>query len=294
MTIGSTPRLDERDAQTLMAELLSRVPGYVPQWTPASGQPGWAISQVFSRYLHVLIERLNQVPDRNKLAFLDMLGSSLLSAQAARAPMVFTAMPQTGDSRIPARTRVGAKVPGRSDPIIFETETDIALAGANLAEVVTLWPGKDSYADHSLAAIGGQAFTLFEPLQSVPHEFYLAHDVHFFLAGQATVEIQFYLSSVGSEPLPLTWEYWNGKLWRGFKPFKSVDEATGADSLDGTEGFKRSGIVRLVVDCAETAKRKVNGIESYWIRASVSQPIPPMGSRIWPRSLGSHWRHQRS
>jgi hypothetical protein len=281
MTTDSTPRLDKRDAQALLEELRARVPGYVPQWLPESGQPGWAISQVFIRYLQVLIERLNQAPDRNKLAFLDTLGISLLSAQAARAPIVFTAMPQTGDGRVPARTRVGAKVPGRSDPLIFETETDIALAGANLAEVVSLWPGKDSYVDHSAAVIGGQRFTLFESLQPVPHELYLAHEIHFALAGQATVEIQFYLSIAGSELLPLTWEYWDGQLWRGFKAFKSVKDATGADSLDGTEGLKRSGIIRLVVDCAETAKRKVNGMESYWIRARVSNMTPASG-RVWP------------
>lgn len=283
MTPDPSPRLDERDAQTLQGELMARVPGYVPQWSPASGQPGWTISQVFTRYLQVLIERLNQAPDRNKLAFLDMLGISLLPAQAARAPVVFTAMPQTGDGRVPARTRVGAKVPGRSDPLIFETETDIALAGANLAEVVALWPGKDGYADHSAAVVGGRPFTLFESLQPVPHELYLAHETHFALTGQATVEIQFELSSMGSEPLPLAWEYWNGQLWRGFKVFMPVVEATSADSLDGTEGLTRSGIVRLVVDCAATEKRKVNGLKSYWIRARVSKPAPPSGGRLWPR-----------
>lgn len=283
MKTGSAPILDGRDAQALIGELIARVPGYVPQWTPVIGQPGWAISQVFTRYLHVLIERLNQAPDRNKLAFLDMLGLSLLPAQAARAPIVFTAMPQTGDTRVPARTRIGAKVTGRNEPLVFETETDIALAGANLAEVMTLWPGKDSYADHSAAAIGGQSFTLFQPMQPVPHELYLAHDIHFALAGHATIQIHFDLSSRGSEPLPLVWEYWNGTLWRQFNPFKSVQEATSADSLDGTKGLTQSGIVRLVADCAETARRNVNGRESYWIRARVSKAIPPSGDRVWPR-----------
>jgi hypothetical protein len=279
----STPPLDERDAEAIAADILERVPGYVPDWRPRPGQPGWALVQIVARYLQVLVERLNLAPDRHKLAFLDMLGISLLPAQAARAPVVFTALPRMGDSRVPAGTRVGAKGPDPNEPIIFETETDIALASAQLAEVKTLWPGQDAYADHGTEALGGQSFTLFTPLQPIPHELYLAHDVHFALAGQATVEIQFDLSAPGSEPLALTWEYWDGQVWRGFKAFKSTAEAAVNDSLDGTEGLTRSGIVRLVADRAEAVKTKVNGLESFWVRARVARPIPRQPGRVWPQ-----------
>ena len=154
--MSATPPIDLRNQQAIVQELEAKLPGYVPNWVPASGGAGLALLQVFARYNQILIERLNQSPDRNKLAFLDMLGVSLLPAQAARAPVVFTAIPQTGDSRVPAHTRLGAKVSGSSEPLIFETETDFVLAGARLAEVVAVWPGKDNYADHGAAVTGGQ------------------------------------------------------------------------------------------------------------------------------------------
>lgn len=281
MKHNGTPQLDERDAQAIVQDLLAWLPGYVPGWVPAKSGPGWAIIQIYARYLQALAERLNQAPDKNKLAFLDMLGINLLPAQAARAPVVFQARPNLGDSSIAARTRVGAQVPGLAEPVMFETERAIALPAAQLAEVVTLWPGRDSYADHSADAIAGRPFTLFAPLKPVPHEVYLAHDVHFALAGKSTVELQFALATPGSQSLILAWEYWDGQIWRAFKPFTQQDIE--GESFDATNGLTRSGVVRLVADCAEAAKTRVNGIESYWIRGRSTMPLVHLPGVVLPQ-----------
>lgn len=277
------PLLDAREARAIADDVKARLPGYVPGWSPAEGGPGDAVIQVYARYLEALARRLNQAPDKNKLAFLDLLGINLLPDQAARAPIVFEAMSHVGDSRVPVRTQVAASVEGRDEPLVFETEEAVALAAAQPAEVVTLWPGKDAYADHSVAAMGGEAFTLFEPLQPVPHVLYLAHDVHFALAGQATVEVQVELAVPSSTPLSLVWEYWDGEVWRAFKAFEEPADASDTDSVDGTLGLTRSGVARLVADCAETEKTTVNGLEAFWIRGRVIEPIPPDPGTVLPQ-----------
>jgi hypothetical protein len=283
VTGPATPLLDRREAADIVAELMRRREGYTPEWKPAAGGPGWALMQVYARQLHSLIERLGQMPDRLQLALLEMLGMSLLTAQAARAPLVFTPVPRAPDSVVPARTRVGAQLPGHGDPLVFETESPIALVSARLAEAVTVWPGRGGYADHSRDALGGQPFTLFEPLQPVAHALYLAHDANLVLTGHATVDIRFELPVHGSAPLPWTWEYRDGEDWRPFKPFMPAAEAAGsADSVDGTDGLTRSGVVRLVADCAQTARRKIAGVDSYWIRARMAQPLPYAPDRVWP------------
>ena len=266
-------KLDEREAEAILHDLLARMPGYVPGWQPAG--PGEAINQAFARYLRALHERLNEAPDKNKLAFLDLLGISLLPAQAARAPVVFEMQPDSGNSRAPASTRLGADVAGRDEPLIFETEKTVGLAAARLAEVVALHPAKDAYADYSQQAIGAQPFTVFETLLPVPHEFYLAHDVHFALSGQATVELQFELSPPGSTPLDIAWEYFDGEAWRGFKPFMSPDEAYLSDSLDGTDGLTRSGIMRLVADCGASEQSTIGGMTMHWMRGRLNKPLVP-------------------
>lgn len=267
------PGLDTRDEREMVAALEARLPGYVPGWRPPRSGPGRAIVQVFARYLQALAVRLNQAPEKHKLAFLELLGINLLPPRPARAPVVFQLLPDSGDSRAPAGARLGASVPGREQPLIFETEQTIGLAGAALVEAITLWPGSDAYADHSAALSDGAPFTLFDPLQPTLHVLYLAHDIHLALAGRATVEIEFELAAAGSNRLETAWEYWDGKVWRGFKPFASSDAL--GESFDGTDGLTRSGVIRLATECAETARTAVNSVEAYWVRGRLLRRLPP-------------------
>lgn len=275
MTEKLSPQLQTSTTAAFLENLTERLSGYVPEWSPQTGGSSRALVEIYARYLNSLGERINLAPDKSRLAFLEQLGVNLMPAQAARAPIVFDAMPNVGNSRVPARTQIGADNPEAGNDLIFETDNAIALAAAQLAEVVTVWPGKDAYADHSSQAMGGQPFTLFEPLQQIPHELYLAHDTHFALSGKAVVEIQFELARPGTHPLSLAWQYWDGEVWRHFKPFKPPTEADEYDSLDGTEGLTRSGVIRLSADCAQTERFAIGGWESYWIRANVTTPIPP-------------------
>jgi hypothetical protein len=256
------PRLETRDAEAMARSLLARLPGYVPGWAPAPGEAGWALIQVFARYLETVGERLNQAPEKNKLAFLDLLGIDLLPAQAARAPVVFQPLPARRDGRAAARTQVGAA--GTEGPLVFETERAVAVAGAALTDVVTVWPARDAWADHSAAHGEGRPFRLFTPTEPVPHVLYLAHDVHFALAGRSTVEIAFELAVPSTDALDIAWEYWDGDGWWGFH-----------DSVDGTAGLTRSGVVRLATDCAVTKPTTVHGVEARWIRGRLRSPRPP-------------------
>ena len=122
MNPNQTPILDSRDAGLVVAELSALQPAYVPELQPNSSGPVWALAQILGKYVQAVVERLNQAPDKNKLAFLDLFGVNLLPAQAARAPLVFKAITGTGNSRVPARTRAGAKLPGATNPLVFETE----------------------------------------------------------------------------------------------------------------------------------------------------------------------------
>src|SRR5262249_32766254 len=132
---GATPTLDGRRARVIVRELLERAPAYARGWAPTRSGATAGVLEVVARYARSLIERLSQAPDKNRLAFLDFLGIGLLPAQAARAPVVFKSLPNVADSRAPARTRVGAAVPGSDAPLVFETEDAIALPKSQLVTV---------------------------------------------------------------------------------------------------------------------------------------------------------------
>jgi hypothetical protein len=272
-----TPVLEPRTAVEMLAALRDRRSSFVPEWLAAQ-DAGDALQRIVARYAQIVADRLNQAPDRAFLAFLDMLGTSLIPARPARAPVVFKAFAGMGDGQVAASSRVGASVEGVPAPVVFETESTIALAGARLTDIRTVWPDRDAYADHSSDAAGGRPFTLFQPLLPVPHILYLAHETAFDVAQDASVEVAIELTTPGSEPLRVAWQYWDGHVWQAFKAFDASDPNA---SQDGTGGFTRSGTVSLRPTCGRPSKTKVAGINALWIRARADEPLPPDPSRTF-------------
>ena len=278
----SQPPVDPRDVNALLAEFENRLHGYIPQWNPPAKSAGAAIAPIFARMIAAVLQRLNQAPGKNKLALLDLLGLRLVPAQPARAPIVFSLSKGSSDTIAPEGTQIAAPPPvGSTQQIVFSTEQDAAVAAATLSEVVSLWPGRDEYVDHSAAIASAQPFTLFQNLQlkHTEHILYLAHSKFLALAGTAMLKVIFDLAQEGSSPLMIAWEYWDGEVWRGF--FASSDNPV-QNPADGTNGLSVSGSVQLKAQGGQTAQVAVNGATSYWIRARVTQPLLPDANRILP------------
>jgi uncharacterized phage protein gp47/JayE len=285
LIVNAAPPLDSRDSAAIFKELWRRRYGYVPEWVPPAGSAGVAISEIFARYVYSILQRLNQTPLKNKLAFLDFVGLRLIPASQARAPIVFQLTPQATDSLAPIGTKVAAPPPpGSSNQIVFETERETGIAAANLVEVFSLWPGRDEYIDHSADYLAKTPFTIFDStkLQPTPHVLYLAHSIALSFAGSAHLEVQFELEQGSSSPLDILWQYWDGGVWRGFRPLTTSCLVAAEKGSDGTNGLMYSGSVRLDTDCAKTALQTVNGVESYWIRGHLTQPLPPDPTELLP------------
>jgi hypothetical protein len=268
--------IDSRKTEEIVAEVLARWPGFAPEWRPTERGPDNALAQIFARYLSAIIQRLNQAPEKNKLAFLDLLGIELISAQGARAPIVFQLANEAAATRASAGLQLAAPPPpGSSDQIVFETERTIALSPARLQEVFSLWAGRDQFIDHSAAVLALQSFEPFRKflLQDTPHALYLAHDQLLALAGKSILEVEVELTTPSSEKLDIAWEYWDGKTWRGFKTTQHECGEQELKEADGTIGLTRSGKFRLETDCAETSKTVVNGIKAFWVRGRLTEPL---------------------
>ena len=280
MKLDTTPVLDPRTGSDVIDELLALQPAWTPELKPVKGEPSYALLQIFARYMQSSIDRLNQAPDKNLLAFLDTFGIELIPPQPSRAPVVFTPAPNAADASIPARTRLSAKAAGQAQPLIFETEQDGAMAAAKLTDVVTVWPAQDKYADHSSDTAGKRVFQLFTPLGPIPHEFYLAHDTVLSFSGSPRIDVEFQLAPAGNVPILVKWEFWDGQAWRPFTDINPFDPSTGTD---GTLGFQRSGIVSLRAGCGTSQPTTVFGVKAHWIRARAVSPLAPTAGRVWPQ-----------
>jgi hypothetical protein len=180
------------------------VPGWVP---PPAGEmdAGRALIRVFERMARHASERINRVPERTFLAFLDRTGVAPAEACAARVPLTFSLVAR-GDAEpvVPGGTRVGAlplpgdarelagrfapssappseaRVPPPVDPreVVFESERDLFTTRAKLAAAFVRQPSGDRLADRSAAATGAAAgfYEAFDGGDPAPHFLYAAAD----------------------------------------------------------------------------------------------------------------------
>lgn len=79
------PALDDRRFDDLVAELVARIPAHTPEWTnPRVGDPGRTLLELFAWLGDALLYRANLIPERQRLAFLRLLGERLRPASPAR------------------------------------------------------------------------------------------------------------------------------------------------------------------------------------------------------------------
>ena len=80
------PNLDDRSYRQLVDELLARVPVHTPEWTQfGEADPGVTLLELFAFLGENLLYRANQIPERNRLKFLQLLNLPLQPATPARA-----------------------------------------------------------------------------------------------------------------------------------------------------------------------------------------------------------------
>jgi len=85
------PALDDRSYDDLLQELLASIPAHTPEWTnPQPGDPGRTLLELFAWLGDAILYRINLVPEKQRLAFLSLLGFPLQPAGAARGLISLT------------------------------------------------------------------------------------------------------------------------------------------------------------------------------------------------------------
>src|ERR1700680_5213235 len=102
------PHLDDRRFQDLVDDAKRIVNQLCPEWTDHNvSDPGLTLIETFAWMTDQVLYRLNRVPERNYIKFLELIGVRLFPPTAARAAITFwLAGPQPGGIQIP---------PGRPD-----------------------------------------------------------------------------------------------------------------------------------------------------------------------------------
>ena len=78
------PSIDDRRYQDLLNEALARIPVHNPEWTNFNkSDPGVTLLELFAFLTENLLYRSNQIPERNRRKFLQLLGVPLHPASSA-------------------------------------------------------------------------------------------------------------------------------------------------------------------------------------------------------------------
>lgn len=140
------PKIESKKCSERYKLLKEMIPHYTPEWAGSDPKDsGIALLKIFSNMNEDIINRLNQVPKKNFVAFLDMLGIRLIPAKSAEAPLTFKLAKGTGtEILIPKRTQVSADKTTEHDELPFETEQDLLATPSQLKAVVSVDPEIDT------------------------------------------------------------------------------------------------------------------------------------------------------
>ncbi len=111
------PTLDDRRYQQLLDEALARIPVYTPEWTNFNkSDPGVTVIEIFAFLTENLLYRSNQIPERNRKKFLQLLGIGLQPASSARGLVAIS------NDRGPLETvTLGSELDVRAGQVPFRT-----------------------------------------------------------------------------------------------------------------------------------------------------------------------------
>jgi len=121
------PDLDDRDFATLLAQAKALIPARCPDWTDLSpSDPGITLLELFAYLTETMLYRLNRLPEKAFMQFLNLVGVRLQPPSCAAAELTFSLpLPATSPVRIPLGTRVSTG--GGSDAPTFVTIADVTI-----------------------------------------------------------------------------------------------------------------------------------------------------------------------
>jgi hypothetical protein len=272
-----SPPVDDRDFDDIVNQALTLAKQYCPEWKPGGSldeintdDPGPALVSLFARLMEIIITRLNQVPDKNFLAFLDLIGIKLRPPVPAKALLQFSpAEKVTLNARVPTHTQVAAEKTGNRETQIFETAEELVVTPVKLLNAFTLDPENDRFNDTTSIITGvedGQ-FEVFKGKTLIQHILYLGDDLLFDpdkKNGDITLNFTFPEGNTGFKDIPLKWEYSIGEgVWQ---------------PLDIGQAYLSGNPLQVAFNLpGDMVRDHVSGHEFPWIRLKLADAISSIG-----------------
>jgi predicted phage baseplate assembly protein len=270
------PTLDDRRFQDFVDEAKRAIPRHCPEWTNHNlNDPGVALIELFAWMCDQLMYRLNQVPDRLYLQFLDLLGIEPFAPGVASCDLTFWLSDVLEhDVRVPAGSQVATS--GSGPAVVFGTVQDLVMNPPRLAHVLgttvdrpvdvhnpggATGDGTRDLMPHLRSGIAVECFGSSPAVEGDALNLGFADS----LAGAALrLTVTATAEGTGIDPgnPPLSWQSWTGQAWSPLPVHR-----------DSTGGLNRPGEIVLLIPHTHGA-RAVGGRTAYWVRVVLRDPDP--------------------
>ncbi|MFI6049650.1 putative baseplate assembly protein [Streptomyces violascens] len=258
------PHLDDRRFQQFVDDAKRYIQQRCPEWSDHNvSDPGVTLIEAVAHMADQLVYRLNRVPEKNQLAFLDLLGVTLFPPSAARASVTFwLSAPQTEPVLLPRGTEVATGRTETEEAVVFATEDDLTIVPCGLSHVLRQ-PTGSAPEDCSQDVLGGTDVSVFSP-SPLPGDVLLFGLSAALPNCTAAVRMESRVDGVGVDPRqpPLVWEAWTADGWT---------ECEVAE--DTTGGLNRPGEVVLHMPATHAVSR-MGRLDAGWLRCRVVEAAP--------------------
>lgn len=266
------PNLDDLRFQTdLVDEARKRIIHYCPEWTEYNiSDPGITLIELFAWMTELMVYRLNRVPEKNYLKFLEMLGFQQEPAKTAETNITFwlsALLPldeeDTTSVVVPAGTEVQSE--DQPDPVVFTTSRTLQINAPLLSHLRT----ETNFNQNNLSRLG---VDIFRPLSNPPQigdTFYFGfndsndisgHILRFDFECEPTEAV-----GIRRENPPWVWECLTDDGW------KEIKLSTLEGERDTTGGLNNERGSLTLYTPLEFSSQMLHGLQAFWIRCRIEQ-----------------------
>ncbi|MGW1124698.1 putative baseplate assembly protein [Streptomyces sp. NPDC002526] len=271
MTLPS-PHLDDRRFQGLVDEAKRLVQQRCPEWTDHNvSDPGVTLIEAFATMVDQLVYRVNRVPEKSYLTFLDLIGVRLHPPTAARTDVTFRlSAPRPDPVVVRAGTEVATVRTETEEAVVFTTSSELTVVPCSFAHLAT-WPAAEEVTDRTEQLAIGRDVACFGATPAPGDCLYVGLSAAV-PAGVVVLRLDCRVEGVGVDPLhpPLVWEAWDGTTWEACEVEK-----------DDTGGFNRSGELILHLPRTHTPAAVVRRTGG-WLRCRLIEAEPGRPTYLAP------------
>jgi len=271
-----TPNLDDlRFQKDLVDEARRRIIRYCPEWTDYNlSDPGITLIELFAWMTEMLTYRLNRVPEKNYIKFMELLGIQLQPANSARTELTFrlsTPFPIGAEADteaiVPQGTEVATRTTEEEKEVTFTTDERLVIVSPKLAQLRR----EEDFVKNYLPRLGVEIFYTFTHPQPKPGDtFYLGFDEARDISGHI-LKLDFICEETQatgvrrSDP-PWVWECSIGAgQWEEITPSNLPGEKDTTGGLNNPQG-------QIVFNLPLAMKPdQVHGRNALWLRCRLEQ-----------------------